>query len=206
MGPSESAVKYLFAHSRNLCFFNLPGEAGCEQTLTERHYERTNGEIAHICSPEEHGPRFDPKLSAKDQQAEPNLMLLCPGCHKRVDYLERSRFSAEELRDMKNRHVAADEGSTFDPGTAVERAVATEMIRYFAARSGFPTAIDAQIDSTEDDDTVQATASVEPTSYVPPLPKRKPAQRPGPRRANMTNTPIINPTVEVTQHDAATAV
>jgi hypothetical protein len=93
--PSIGAVKYLFAHSRNLGFFNLPEDRACEVTLTEKGYGRTRGEVAHICAEAPGGPRYDPSLSDAECQAEPNLMLLCPNCHKRVDYLEPERFLAQ---------------------------------------------------------------------------------------------------------------
>jgi hypothetical protein len=146
--PSVSAVKFLFAHSRNLCFFNLvEGEdrKTCEVHLTERGYDRCLGQIAHISSDRPAGPRYDSALSERDRQSETNLMLLCPNCHKRIDDLEPERFTVEVLQAMKERHLSRDtEGWKPDPEFV--SSVAEDMVEFFLARFASPTS------PTEDDD------------------------------------------------------
>jgi hypothetical protein len=146
--PSVAAVKFLFAHSRNLCFFNLvEGEdrKTCEVHLTERGYDRCLGQIAHISSDRPGGPRYNPALSERDRQSEANLILLCPNCHKRIDDLEPDRFAVAALQAMKERHLSRDtEGWKPDP-EFVSR-VAEDMVEFFLTRLASATS------SAEDDD------------------------------------------------------
>jgi hypothetical protein len=130
--PSETAVKYLFANSRNLCFFNMPDEPGCETTLTDKNFKRCRGQIAHIRADSPNGPRFDPDQSEVDRQAEPNLMLLCPNCHKRIDELEPERFDVDTLTEMKARHLS--HMSDFRPDPTTVQFVVNDMIRYLVER------------------------------------------------------------------------
>jgi hypothetical protein len=43
-------------------------------------------------------------MSAAERNDFPNLMLLCPGCHRRIDRLEPDDSPLDLLTDMKRRH------------------------------------------------------------------------------------------------------
>lgn len=134
--PSVAAVKFLFAHSRNLCFFNIiegDDRKTCEVHLTERGFKRSLGQVAHISSDRMGGPRYNPALSETERQDEPNLMLLCPNCHKRIDDLEPERFTVQALIEMKERHLAhgSDE---WRPDASLVSRIAEDMVAYVVDR------------------------------------------------------------------------
>jgi hypothetical protein len=98
--PSVTAVKTLFAASRNLCFF-----ASCEERLTDPTWKQVNGEVAHIKGEHFGSARYDPAQTERERQEYSNLMLLCPQHHKLVDRLRPDDFPPEVLLDMKERHL-----------------------------------------------------------------------------------------------------
>lgn len=63
----------------------------------------TIGEIAHIHSYSDEGPRANPSLSQKDRNNYDNLILLCANHHTEVDGQHNS-YSADILRDWKRQH------------------------------------------------------------------------------------------------------
>lgn len=98
--PSETAVKTLFANSRNLCFFTA-----CEEHLTDPTWRQVNGEIAHIKGDHPGSARYDANQSEKDRQGYDNLMLLCPKHHKLIDRLEPDAYPVERLVEIKDKHM-----------------------------------------------------------------------------------------------------
>jgi hypothetical protein len=61
------------------------------------------GDIAHIVADSRQGPRGDVEMSDADRDKHPNLLLLCPTCHDRVDKQPRT-FSIPVLRRIKEEH------------------------------------------------------------------------------------------------------
>ena len=98
--PSLTAVKTLFALSRNLCFF-----PGCEQKLTDPEWQQVKGQIAHICGENSRSARYDPTQSESDRQGYANLMLLCPNHHTEVDRLLPDLYPPELLVEIRERHI-----------------------------------------------------------------------------------------------------
>ncbi len=111
--PSVTAVKTLFAHSGNVCFFG-PAEAGvadrdgggaCEAKLTDERWKSVNAEIAHIKGGQPRSARYDEKQPDAERQGYHNLMLLCPNHHKLIDRLRPGDFPVERLTAMRARHL-----------------------------------------------------------------------------------------------------
>src|SRR6266851_5993061 len=101
---SLPVIKTLFALSGNTCAYR-----GCEKTLTDPAWNEVNADIAHIRSPKTLGPRYEPDYP-HDVDDFPNLILLCPGCHRLVDRLEPDKHPVELLEQMKAEH----EGRSID--------------------------------------------------------------------------------------------
>jgi hypothetical protein len=96
MSYSDLTLKRLFIKSGNLCAMpqcNAPLLIG----------ETVVGEICHIKARRKNGPRYDPALTLAQRNDFPNLILLCPTCHKRVDSAP-SIFTVELLAEMKTLH------------------------------------------------------------------------------------------------------
>lgn len=95
--PAQKTVKRLFALSGNCCAF-----PNCDSPLVEESGTVT-GRIAHIKSPSENGPRFDPKQSDRERHSFENLMLLCGRHHTIIDS-EVEQYPAALLSEMKRAH------------------------------------------------------------------------------------------------------
>lgn len=98
--PTESTVKTLYAHSRNLCYYTA-----CEEKLTDPRWASVNSHIAHIRGASPGSARHDPMMSDDDRASFFNLMLLCPNHHRRIDNLEPDAeiHTVEALEEMKER-------------------------------------------------------------------------------------------------------
>lgn len=99
VGPTTRVL--LFAMAGGRCEFD-----GCCRYLLEHHLTKTAGNfaaIAHICAFSAKGPRASKRLDDRSVNALPNLMLLCPDCHKLVDD-DPKRFPVEVLRAQKKAH------------------------------------------------------------------------------------------------------
>jgi hypothetical protein len=97
-GPSQTAIKRLFAHSGNRCAFPQ-----CSVAVVQG--DTVVGEICHIKAANPSGPRYDPQQTAAERHAYSNLILLCANHHKIID----SRANAEiytvgHLAKMKTEH------------------------------------------------------------------------------------------------------
>lgn len=80
---------------------------GCNQSLykdiiTKRDFNKSY--IAHIVGDKSTGPRGDSIQSPLLANALSNLMLLCDGCHRRIDAENGIYFSVAELIAMKKEH------------------------------------------------------------------------------------------------------
>ena len=128
--PSETAVKTLFALSRNVCFYE-----GCEQKLTDQRWRRVKARIAHIKGDKPGSQRYDAEQPESERQGFDNLMLLCPNCHTRIDELEPDEHPVERLVAMKERHL---EHHAFEPWASEEQLVrytVMAVVEYRAAQS-----------------------------------------------------------------------
>lgn len=96
MSYSDLTLKRLFIKSGNICA--MPK---CTAPLLIG--ETLVGEICHIKAQRKNGPRYDPALTLTQRNDFPNLILLCPTCHKLVDS-KPSIFTTELLADMKVLH------------------------------------------------------------------------------------------------------
>jgi len=63
------------------------------------------GDIAHVASAGDKGPRANTQLNAAQRNDYCNLLLLCKNCHSRIDGQKRS-FTVERLNDIKQAHEA----------------------------------------------------------------------------------------------------
>lgn len=94
---TKNTIKALFARSGNQCAFPK-----CKALLIERD-DLVIGEVCHIHSPSENGPRYD-ELKCDDYlRSRENLIVLCPRHHKRIDAFPDD-FTAEQLRQMREGH------------------------------------------------------------------------------------------------------
>lgn len=96
MSYSDLTLKRLFIKSGNNCA--MPK---CTAPLLIG--ETVVGEICHIKARRKNGPRYDPALTLPQRNDFPNLILLCPTCHKLVDS-KPAIYTAELLADMKVLH------------------------------------------------------------------------------------------------------
>lgn len=63
------------------------------------------GEEAHIVAQEDGGPRADPQMPAHSRDEYPNLILLCPTDHTRIDKSDKE-FTVARLHTLKSEHEA----------------------------------------------------------------------------------------------------
>lgn len=84
--------------------------AGCGKDLSTHFATGAKGNfsyLAHIVASSPEGPRGDPVQSARLASSEENVMLLCDECHRLIDRVAPSQYSAQTLREMKASNVAA---------------------------------------------------------------------------------------------------
>lgn len=94
--PSITAIKTLFALSRNVCAF-----PGCEVKLTDPAWRQVKARICHIHAKSPGGPRYDPSMTNEERHAFENLILLCPNHHTEIDDVDPDRYPPEALYQMK---------------------------------------------------------------------------------------------------------
>lgn len=92
-------VKRLFALSFNECA--LPG---CEERLADPAWPEVLAEICHIYGLKPGSPRYVPGMTVEEVNAYENLLLLCPTCHRKVDYVLVEEYPAERLFALKRGH------------------------------------------------------------------------------------------------------
>ena len=100
----EQTKRILCIKSRNKCAF-----PGCDSTLvalpTQKSPHKIIGEICHIHSGKEKGPRARVELSDEEYNSHDNLIMLCPNHHVLVDGQHESN-PAESLKEWKQSHEA----------------------------------------------------------------------------------------------------
>ena len=59
--------------------------------------------MAHIKGEKPGSARYDANMSDTERNAHPNLILMCPSCHKKIDD-QQNTYTAEKLCGIKNDH------------------------------------------------------------------------------------------------------
>lgn len=94
--PLPDTVRYLFAHSGNVCAF-----PGCDHPLIDR-----NGlfvaQVCHIEAAEPGGERFNARMTNEERRHRKNLLLMCHRHH--VETNDVARFDVEHVRRIKEDH------------------------------------------------------------------------------------------------------
>jgi hypothetical protein len=98
---SQRDIKLLWGRSGARC-------ALCRSHLAHDKEHATGafhlGEHAHIVAAESDGPRGTSPLSGAERDSYPNLILLCPTCHSRIDTGEPESYPVERLHHIKTTH------------------------------------------------------------------------------------------------------
>jgi hypothetical protein len=102
--PPVKIAKIVLIKSGNRC-----AKPGCNDKLVEPATEDDPaaivGQIAHIVSEADDGPRADKSVLLAQRNAEPNLVALCPTHHRIADQQE-NKYSVEEMAEWKRIHEA----------------------------------------------------------------------------------------------------
>src|SRR5215212_9266918 len=102
MAVSRRTAQLLALKSGNRC-----AKPGCTNRLTEPatayDAEAIIGQIAHIVSQSDDGPRADPIMPPEERDAVDNLLLLCREHHAVADAQENT-YTLDEMRAWKQEH------------------------------------------------------------------------------------------------------
>ena len=99
-GPSNSAIKRLFAMSHNLCAF-----PSCRESLVDG--ETVVGDVCHVKGDRPGSARYDAGQSDAERHGYDNLILMCCNHHRVIDK-EQAKYPVEELLKMKKEHEESD--------------------------------------------------------------------------------------------------
>jgi hypothetical protein len=114
--PTLETVRYLFAHSGNVCAFDP-----CAHPLID---ELGNfvGELCHIEAAEMGGERFKSNMTNEERRHRDNLMLMCHAHHVRTNDMER--YPIDAMQRIKATHESQFAGGlTGVPEATFEQAV-----------------------------------------------------------------------------------
>ncbi|MCR4573891.1 MAG: HNH endonuclease [Lentisphaeria bacterium] len=113
MDVKETTKRVLAFRSGNIC-------AKCHETLTVDYGDgsvRAIGECAHIEGEHAGNPlnnippaaRYNPSMTEEERNAYPNLIYLCPSCHKEIDKIPEGEknYPVSFLKDLKYKHENA---------------------------------------------------------------------------------------------------
>jgi hypothetical protein len=95
-GPSERAIKRLFALSSNRCAFPR-----CPTALIQGG--TVVGQVCHIKAAKPGGPRYDDQQTNAERHAFANLILMC-GTHHTVIDADEEAYTVERLAKLKAEH------------------------------------------------------------------------------------------------------
>ncbi len=111
------ATKLLWGRSGGLCSL-------CQTKLSEdkktSHDSYPFGEMAHIIAEENEGPRGKSILTAEQRNSYPNLILLCPTCHTKIDKSVND-YPVELLHQKKSEHELWFEKSRVNAADKLKR-------------------------------------------------------------------------------------
>jgi len=127
MAIPQKDLKLLWGRTGNRC-------AICQHRLSEDKNSVNEsfllGEQAHIVSEELEGPRGKSPLSAEERNSYPNLILLCPICHTKIDK-NIDDFPTERVHMLKSRHelwVEQTLSTVFDSKETIQRTIYGDLI------------------------------------------------------------------------------
>ncbi len=103
MAISEADGKLLWGRAAGIC-----SNTSCRTDLTAILQESNSynvGEMAHIIARSEDGQRGEDGGGGSDKY--PNLILLCPTCHRHIDKSPEGTFTVEQLHRWKSDHEHA---------------------------------------------------------------------------------------------------
>lgn len=115
--PKPSTIKALFAKSGNQCAY-----PGCTLPLVDDQNILV-AEVCHINAVKKRDARWDNSLDAEFLRSYENLILLCHGHHKRIDFLAAD-YSVQRLQEMRRNHEDTVQASAFQ----VEDSIIAESI------------------------------------------------------------------------------
>lgn len=164
----EPTKRILYIKSRNRCAF-----PGCNNTLvalpTQRSPHRIIGQICHIHSGKEKGPRGRVEFSDEEYNSHENLIMFCPNHHIQIDSQHES-YPAEMLKEWKQNHEAKSYGvsqegldapsedfyNSFFPRALVDQTIEEEVnllrkCRFFAEFDGVGSAVELSRRLSESD-------------------------------------------------------
>lgn len=111
-------IKLLWGRAGGLCTI-------CRINLSEEKKTSSEafpfGEQAHIVAEEDNGPRGKSRLTPEQRNNYPNLILLCPNCHTKIDKAPEE-FSIELLHQLKAEHELWFEKSRCSAADKLKRA------------------------------------------------------------------------------------
>ena len=100
ISPSNNTKLRLFADSGGFCANpNCLAEIFAESEENEIHI----GEMAHVISAGDKGPRAEKDMTDEQRATYENLILLCPNCHTKIDKAEED-FPVDLLIEWKTHH------------------------------------------------------------------------------------------------------
>lgn len=116
LNPGLTVIKALFAKSKNLCAFP---QCNAEMVTDDNIIV---GQICHIESPEEGGPRFNPTKTKESLRAYENLMLMCYKHHKIID-THVDQYPVSKLVEIKKRREESSLPDYEPPPSVIQQAV-----------------------------------------------------------------------------------
>ena len=125
--PNANTIRRLFASSGGFC-----QNPQCLQPLFVDAGDKniTIGELAHIFSAIDNGPRTNADLTDEQRGHFDNIILLCANCHTTIDKAEEY-FTDEMIRSWKKNHIDKI-NATFGVKTYENReSVRQELEKYF---------------------------------------------------------------------------
>lgn len=127
MAILQKELKLLWGRAANRC-------AICKDKLSEDKRSVSEsfilGEQAHIVAEENYGPRGVSSLSIEERNSYPNLILLCPTCHTKIDK-NVDDFPTERVHMLKSEHelwVERTLSTVFDSEETIHRTIYGDLI------------------------------------------------------------------------------
>lgn len=103
--PDPDTIRYLAAHSGNLCAFY-----GCDHAVVSAD-NRLIVQLCHVQAAMPGGERFNPDMTNEERRHRDNLMFLCLRHHIETNNVEA--WPVDRMREMKEQHEARHRDGTF---------------------------------------------------------------------------------------------
>jgi CspA family cold shock protein len=122
--PTRATLKMLFAFSSGTCYYQ-----GCEQPLIKSGWDQVQADVAHICGEREGAPRYDSTMTDDERRSFPNLIVVCPNCHRLIDSLDPAGHPVQLLREMKeHKETHCNQDSEWFRDDALHEALAARLL------------------------------------------------------------------------------